>query len=110
MPMVATASSVLRDGAPRLLRMRYVIDGITKKPHPEEPAQRASRRAHSTAPAVGLSFPACQLAAAIGRHRVDEALEQVMAVLRSGAGLGMVLHRKHRQVFQLQSLIAAVEQ
>ena len=29
---------------------------------------------------------------------VDEALEQVVAVLRAGAGFGMVLHREHRPV------------
>src|ERR1700730_17361411 len=102
--MAATAPSVLRDGASRLLRMRYLFDGIKKIPHLEEPAQRASRRTHGSDPAGGRSFPT-----RLG-HRVDEALEQVMAVLRAGAGLGMVLHRKHRQVPQLQPLVAAVEQ
>src|SRR5438552_3490593 len=37
---------VLRDGAPRLLRMREVSNGIKKEPHSEEPAQRASRTTH----------------------------------------------------------------
>src|ERR1700730_9043603 len=102
--MAATAPSVLRDGASRLLRMRYIFDGIKKMPHPEEPAQRASRRTHRSDPAGGRSFPT-----RLG-HRVDEALEQIMAVLRAGARLGVVLHREDRQIFQLQPLVAAVEQ
>src|ERR1700682_2267856 len=32
--------------------MRWIVDGIKRKPHPEEPAQRASRRTHSLDPAV----------------------------------------------------------
>src|SRR6266542_6313092 len=108
MPMATRASRVLRDGAARLLRMRYIFDGIKKKPHPEEPAQRASRRTHGIDPTGGRSFPTRPTA--VGRHHLDKTLEQVMAVLRAGARLGVVLHRKDRQVPELQPFVAAVEQ
>src|SRR3984893_4863310 len=99
--MAATAApSVLRDGATRLLRIRYLFDGIKKIPHPEEPAQRASRRTHGSDPAGGRSFPT-----RLG-DQPNKPLEQVMAVLRTGARLGVVLHRKHRQVLQLQPFVA----
>src|SRR6266404_7219082 len=34
-----------------LLRMRYIFDGIKKIPHPEEAAERPSRRTHRVCPA-----------------------------------------------------------
>jgi len=39
-----------------LLRMTYVFDGIKKECHPEEPAQRASRRTHSAPAPIVLSL------------------------------------------------------
>jgi len=39
-----------------LLRMRYVYGGIKKDPHPEEPAQRASRRTHNADPGWVTGF------------------------------------------------------
>ena len=44
------------------------------------------------------------------RDQRGEALEEIVAVLRSGRSLGMVLHREHRPAFQPQSLVRAVEQ
>src|SRR5947208_14514451 len=47
-----SASFETRPGfAATLLRMRYIIDGIQELPHPEAPAQRASRRTHTVDPA-----------------------------------------------------------
>ena len=44
------------------------------------------------------------------RHQIDEALEQIMAVLRAGARLGVVLHREDRLALEPQPLVGAVEQ
>src|SRR5271169_6150854 len=46
----------------------------------------------------------------IRRHQRDEPLEQIMAILRAWARLGMVLHRKHRLADNPQSFIAVVEE
>src|SRR5262249_51052375 len=43
-------------------------------------------------------------------HQVHESLEEVVAVLRAGAGLGVILHREDRFALHAQSLVAAVEQ
>src|SRR5713101_5979579 len=43
-------------------------------------------------------------------HQSDKALEQVMAVLRAGARLGVVLDRKYRPVDDPQPLIGLVEE
>src|SRR6516164_10658935 len=43
------------------------------------------------------------------RHHVDEALEEIIAVLRAGTRLGMILHGEHRPIPEAQALIAAVE-
>jgi hypothetical protein len=37
--------------------MRNIVDGKKKEPHPEELAQRASRRTHGTLAAQTNSFP-----------------------------------------------------
>ena len=43
-------------------------------------------------------------------HQLHEAVEQVMAVLRAGRGLGVVLHREGRAVGERDAAIRAVEQ
>src|SRR5438477_5962758 len=43
-------------------------------------------------------------------HRSDEAVEQVVAVLRAGGGLGVVLHREDRLAGHRQAFERAVEQ
>src|SRR5215469_6963288 len=43
-------------------------------------------------------------------HQCDEALEEILAVLRSGAGFRMVLHRKYRLADDSQTLVGAVEE
>src|SRR5260221_14707726 len=43
-------------------------------------------------------------------HCGDEAVEQVVAVLRAGGGLGVVLHREDRLAGYRQALERAVEQ
>src|SRR5262245_13184456 len=58
--------------------------------------------------ARGLVRSGCVLL--LRRHRLGEALEQIMAVLRTGRGFRVVLHREHRLAFDLQAAIAAVEQ
>src|SRR5262249_46097286 len=43
-------------------------------------------------------------------HQVHESLEEVVAVLRAGASLGVVLHGEDRLAFDAQALVAAVEE
>src|ERR1043166_7890320 len=43
-------------------------------------------------------------------HHVDEAGKQIMAVARTGRGLGMILHREHRPVLERDAAVRAVEQ
>src|SRR5690606_27773359 len=51
--------------------------------------------------------PASALAAA---HRLDETLEQVETVLRSGACLRMILHREDRTILHRDAAVGAVEE
>src|SRR6185312_13116108 len=53
---------------------------------------------------LALRRPALLLA-----HHVDEAREEIMAVLRAGGCLGVVLDRKDRFAFNAQSAIRSVE-
>src|SRR5215471_15281772 len=43
-------------------------------------------------------------------HQVHESLEEVVAILRAGARLGVILHREDRLALDTQALVAAVEQ
>src|SRR5215472_5536419 len=43
-------------------------------------------------------------------HQVHESLKEVVAVLRAGAGLGVVLHGEDRLALDPQALVAAVEE
>ena len=45
-----------------------------------------------------------------GRHQVDEAAEEIMAVAGPGRSLGMILHREGRPVRQRNAAVRAVEQ
>jgi hypothetical protein len=63
--------------------MRYIFDGIKKCPHPEEAAQRLSRRTHCADPAARQFFHklrgGCQPAA-------NTALARISQTLSVGAG------------------------
>src|SRR5579875_115454 len=61
-------------------------------------------------PAPMIRMLAMSVRLGIGAHQRDEAREQIMAVLRAGTGLRVVLDRKDRPVDDAQPLIAAVEQ
>src|SRR5947208_16967262 len=79
--IAAIPPCVLRDGAEfilgpaegrtrgHLLRMTLVFHGIKENRHPEEPAQRASRRTHGVDPAASFKLSA----RARARHRAGSA-------------------------------------
>ncbi len=48
--------------------------------------------------------------ALLGADEVEEAGEEVVAVMRAGAGLGVVLHREDRLAFNLQAGVGTVEE
>ena len=69
------------------------------------------------APMIRMDFISVRLGISLRRslpffafHHLDEAGEEVVAVLRAGRGFRVVLHREHRLVLQLQPAIGAVEQ
>src|SRR5579859_6583148 len=73
-----------------------------------------AERVHSCPCSGSRSEPICairdQEASCSPRHYLDEALEQIMAITRTGTRLGMVLHRKCRPISARQPLIRTVEQ
>ena len=67
------------------------------------------RRSRSRQPRRALQGPASRLVLPL-LHQLDEPLEQIVAVLRAGRGLGMVLHREHRPVGHADAAVRAVEE
>src|SRR5262244_2974667 len=51
-----------------------------------------------------------QAAALMPLHQADEALKQIMAVLRAGRGFRVILHGKDRAILHAETFVAAVEQ
>src|ERR1700733_7374114 len=67
--------------------------------------QSRSKYSNAGLSPVFCPFPAFRLS-----HQADKSPEQIMAVARAGRRFRVVLHRKHRLVFQRETAIGAVEQ
>ena len=101
----AVAPTRSRDTPHRLIR------GV-----PDQARDEPQWRSRSPGSSTDLDRPArkplclCVSCSTSSRHQVDEAVEQVVAVLRAGRGFGVVLHREDRLVLQAQAFVGAVEQ
>src|SRR5262245_13241057 len=60
-------------------------------------------------PRASMPFPAA-LRTLLRPHQLYEALEQVVAVARTGRGFRVVLHREYRLVLECDAAVGAVEQ
>ena len=113
----AVAQASERGLCQRLLQLRQdVVDAVTERGGPaDEIAVGRYKRdrdvvGRQVEPASRYILLRFERLALLRPDQVDEAGEQIMAVLRAGRGLRVVLHREYRFALDGEAAVGAVEQ